>query len=85
MTMARYKMVVVFDVHEKVEMKYVYRELTEHDKTVRGSLAYEALKGIERNDPHINELYDDVIARIVKSSKHRITYDIASFDKIKEE
>jgi hypothetical protein len=25
-TMARYKMTVVFDVHEEVKMKYVYQE-----------------------------------------------------------
>jgi hypothetical protein len=85
--MARYRMTVVFDVHEEVKMKYVYQEgLT--DKITSG---YEALTVIEKNalmvkqQSHINKLYDDVIERIETSPKHPITYDIVSFEKLKEE
>jgi hypothetical protein len=39
--MARYKMTVVFDVHEEVEMKYVYREDIDNDNV---PLPYEPLK-----------------------------------------
>jgi hypothetical protein len=84
-TMARYQMTVVFDVHEEVEMKYVYRELMDHDKTAPGSLAYEALKGTKPNHPHINKLYDDVIDRIDTSIKHPTTYNIVSFEKLKDQ
>jgi hypothetical protein len=85
---ARYKMTVVLDVHEEVDMKYVYQGGI-HDKI---TLAYEPLNvGIEdlsvmdKTKPHINKLYDDVIERIEASLKHPITYDIVSFEKLKEE
>jgi hypothetical protein len=83
--MARYKMTVVFDVHEEVEMTYVYREDIDNDKV---QLPYEPLKRSERTtivadeQPHINKLYDDVIERIEASHKHPITYDIVSFEEI---
>jgi hypothetical protein len=78
---ARYKMTVVFDVHEEVKMQYVYRENIDKD----------ALKGIEdttvrgKKQSHINKLFEDVIERIETSLKHPITYDIVSFEKLKEE
>jgi hypothetical protein len=83
--MARYKMTVIFDVHEELNMKYVYRELMDEE----AALAYEASKidyavVIERK-PHINNLYDDVIERIETSPKHPITYDIISFEKLNGE
>jgi hypothetical protein len=81
----RYKMTVVFDVHEEVEMKYVFREGIDKDKADMGSLYYESLKGFENSNPHINKLYEDVIERIETSLKHPITYDIVSFEKLKEE
>jgi hypothetical protein len=82
---ARYKMTIVFDVHEEVEMKYVFREGIDKDKAEMGSLYYEALKGFENSNPHINKLYEDVIERIDTSFKHPITYHIVSFDKLREE
>jgi hypothetical protein len=85
---ARYKMTVVLHVHEEVEMKYVYHGGI-HDKI---TLAYEPLNVaiddaavIGEKQPHINKLYEDVIERIETSLKHPITYDIASFEKLKEE
>jgi hypothetical protein len=87
-TVARYKMTVVFDVHEEVKMKYVHQEEIGKDKV---TLANEAAKVIEKTSvlikqlPHINKLYDDVIERIETSLKHPITYDITSFEKLKEE
>jgi hypothetical protein len=81
--MARYKMTVVFDVHEEVEMKYVVREEIDKYTTEMGSLYYDTLKGFENSNPHINKLYEDIIERIETSPKHPITYDIVSFDKLK--
>ena len=84
--MARYKMTVVFDVHEEVEMTYVYREDIDNDKV---PLAYEPLKRSEsaaivvEEQPHINKLYEDVIERIEASHRHPITYDIVSFETLK--
>ena len=81
--MAKYKMTVLFDVHEEVEMKYVYRDDIDNDNV---SLPYEPLKRSEstgvmtREQPHINKLYDDVIERIEASHRHPITYDIVSFE-----
>jgi hypothetical protein len=74
-------MTVVLGIHEEVEMKYVYR--SEIGTANTEPPPYEALKGIERNHPHINELYDDVIERIEASLKHPITYDIISFEELK--
>jgi hypothetical protein len=82
---ARYKMTVVFHVHDEVEMKYVFREGMDKDKAEMGSLYYEALKGFENSNPHINKLYEDVIERIDTSLKHPITYDIVSFEKLRDE
>jgi hypothetical protein len=84
--MARYKMTVVFDVHEAVQMKYVVGK----DGFDMASLQYETSRGsedyhYEKTEPHINKLYDDVIERIETSPKHPITYDIVSFEKLKEE
>jgi hypothetical protein len=87
-TVARYKMTVVFDVHEEVKMKCVRQEEIDKDKV---TLANEAANAIENTAvlikqlPHINKLYDDVIERIETSLKHPITYDITSFEKLKEE
>jgi hypothetical protein len=81
--MARYEMTVVFDVHEEVEMKYVFRERIDKDIAEMGSLYYEALKEFENSNPHINKLYEDIIERIDTSPKHPITYDIVSFEKLK--
>jgi hypothetical protein len=83
-TVARYRMTVVFDVHEEVEMKYVYREETDNAK------ADDVLKRIEssgdgKRRPHINKLFEDVLERIETSPKHPITYDILSFDEVKAE
>jgi len=62
--MARYKMTVMFDVHEEVDMKYVLRERIDKDIAEMGSLYYEALKVFENSNPHINKLYEDIIERI---------------------
>ena len=84
--MARYKMTVMFDVHEEVEMKYVYRGGIDSDKV---NLVYEPLKRSESTaiitieQPHINRLYKEVLERIETSLKHPITYDIVSFEKLK--
>jgi hypothetical protein len=84
--MARYKMTVLFDANEEVEMKYVHREVTDNDMV---TLAYEPVKRSESDaittneQPHINRLYEDVIERIETSPKHPITYDIVSFEKMK--
>jgi hypothetical protein len=75
--MARYKMTVLFNSHEELEMKYLHQEEMDGDKV---TLAYEAVKS---EDPHINKLYDDLIERIETSLKHPITYDIVSFEKMK--
>ncbi len=86
--MARYKMTVLFDAHEEVEMKYVRREEIDNDKL---TLAYDPVKRSQsaaimtKEQPHINKLYEDVIERIETSPKHPITYDIVSFEKLKEE
>jgi uncharacterized protein YukJ len=81
---ARYKMTVVFDVHEEVEMKYVYRCHVNQETAEMEPLPYEDLKGTN-TQPHINKLYDDVIERIETSPKHPITYDIISFEELKAE
>jgi hypothetical protein len=81
--MARYKMTVVFDVHEEVEMRYVLREGIDKHISEMGSLYYEVLKGFENANPHINKLYEEVLERIETSHKHPITYDIVSFEKLK--
>ena len=81
--MARYKMTVMFDVHEEVDMKYVLRERIDKDIAEMGSLYYEALKEFEASNSHINKLYEDIIERIETSPKHPITYDIVSFEKVK--
>ena len=82
--MARYKMTVVFDVHEAVEMRYVYRPHINQETVEMELLRDEALRG-KTTQPHINKLYDDVIERIETSLKHPITYDIISFEKLKTE
>jgi hypothetical protein len=85
-TVARYKMTVVFNAHEELEMKHVYQERADGEKT---ALTYEDSKEnvtvIIKGQLHINRLYDDVIERIETSPKHPITYDIVSFEKLKEE
>jgi hypothetical protein len=81
---ARYKMTVVLDVHEEVDMRYVHQEGIK-DKITS---AYEALKVTDsdkKTRPHINKLYEDIVERIERSLKHPITYDIVSFEKLKEE
>jgi hypothetical protein len=75
--MARYKMTVVFDVHEEVAMKYVLQEQIDNAESDVGLR-------LKTKQPHINKLYDDVIERIDTSFKHPITYDIISFEKLKE-
>jgi hypothetical protein len=85
--MARYKMTVVFDVHEEVQMKYVSRETASEDGFAMAPLQYDVLGVTEsdkKQDPHINKLYEDVLERIETSPKHPITYDIVSFEKLKE-
>jgi hypothetical protein len=77
----RYKMTVVFDVHEEVKMQYVYRENIDKDALKR--IEDTAVRG--KNKSHINNLYDDVIERIETSLKHPITYDIVSFEKLEDE
>jgi hypothetical protein len=78
--MSKYKMTVVFEVHEEVEMKYVYREGTGDN--------HESAKGVEnapvigKTPPHINKLYEDVFERIETAHKHPITYEIVSFGKL---
>jgi hypothetical protein len=84
--MARYKMTVVFDAHEEVEMKYVVKERSDGEL----SLAQEAsevttLQSSRKRQPHINNLFEDVLERIDTSPKHQITYDIISFEKLKDE
>jgi hypothetical protein len=84
--MARYKMTVVFDVHEEVEMKFAYQNA---DKDIDNMESpYVALKGVDISDgkktrPHINKLYEDIIERIAASLRHPITYDIVSFEELK--
>jgi hypothetical protein len=87
--MARYRMTVVFDVHDEVEMKYVYLEDINKDKTDIGSLPNEASVGRKLysydKGSHINKLYEDVLERIETSTRHPITYDIVSFEKLEQE
>jgi hypothetical protein len=79
--MTRYKMTVVFDVHEEVEMKYVRQErIITSDHEVLQGIETTALIG--RDQSHINKLYDDIIERIETSLKHPITYDIVKFEKV---
>jgi hypothetical protein len=85
--MARYKMTIVFDVHEEVAMKYVVQESLD---TVKFALAKEATRAAnydidKKKQPHINKLYGDIFERIETSSKHPITYDILSFEKLRAE
>jgi hypothetical protein len=85
--MARYKMTVVFDVHEEITMKYVVQESLDAERVAvvkedMGRVNYEANK---RKQPHINKLYEDIFERIETSSKHPITYDIISFEKLNKE
>jgi hypothetical protein len=68
---ARYKMTVVFDVHEAVEMSYVYRGHINQETIEMELLSYEALKG-RNTQPHINKLYDDVVERIQRSKKQAL-------------
>jgi hypothetical protein len=82
---ARYKMTVVLDVHEEVEMKYVYRGDINKETAEMGPLPYEALHGIENTQPHINKLYEDVLERIDTAHKHPITYDIILFEELEED
>jgi hypothetical protein len=83
--MTRYKMTVVFDVHEEVEMKYVYRGHMNQETAEMELLPHEALKGIDKAQAHINKLYEDVLERIETSPKHPITYNITSFEKLKRD
>jgi deoxyadenosine/deoxycytidine kinase len=85
--MTRYKMMIVFDAHEEVPMKYVVQERLDGEKV---ALAQEVMRGVsyesdKNRQPHINKLYEDIFERIETSSKHPITYDIISFEKLKEE
>jgi hypothetical protein len=85
--MARYKMTVVFDVNEAIEMKHRVVETIVRDIDM-GKFEYKVVKTAENYDdrqPHINKLYEDVLERIETSPKHPITYDIVSFEKLKEE
>jgi hypothetical protein len=50
--MARYKMTVVFDVHEEVAMKYVLQEQIDNAESDVGLR-------LKTKQPHINKLYDD--------------------------
>jgi hypothetical protein len=83
--MARYKLTVVFKVHEEVEMKSVHQEQIDQDEAETRSLPYQASKRIEKSRPHINKLYEDIFERIEAAHQHPITYDIVSFDKLKDE
>jgi hypothetical protein len=76
--MAMYKMTVLFDTNEDVDMNDIHQEEIDADKV---PLAYELVN----DQPHINRLYEDVIERIETSPKHPITYDIVSFERLKEE
>jgi hypothetical protein len=83
--MARYKMTVVFDAHEEVEMKSLSIKAIDKDIDVR-SLDFSIVRTSEDYDgrqPHINKLYEDVLERIETSPKHPVTYDIVSFEKLK--
>jgi hypothetical protein len=80
--MARYRMTVLFDAHEELEMKYVAR-VEDKDRYEIVPLQDEALKVIK--SPHINKLYEDVLERMETSLRHPVTYDIVSFEKLKEE
>jgi hypothetical protein len=85
--MAKYKMTIVFDVHEEVPMKYFVQESLDAEKV---ALAQEAVGGVKyqtdkKTQPHVNKLYEDIFERIETSSKHPITYDIISFEKLKKE
>jgi len=85
--MARYKMTVVFDVHEEIEMKPRFVETIVRDRDMR-ELDYKVVKTSENYDgrqPHINKLYEDVLERIDTSPKHPITYDIVSFERLEGE
>ena len=85
--MARYKMIVVFDVHEELEMKPIFVEKMHKDIDVK-VLDYAIVKTSDSHDskqPHVNRLYEDVLERIETSPKHPITYDIVSFEKLTEE
>jgi hypothetical protein len=50
--MARYKMTVVFDVHEEMAMKYVLQEQIDNAESDVGLR-------LKAKQPHINKLYDD--------------------------
>ena len=78
--MTRYKMTVMFDVHEEALMKYVLRGEGDRDRFDIVPLQDEALRVID--NPHINKLYEDVLERIEASPKHPVTYDIVSFEKL---
>jgi len=78
--MTRYKMTVMFDVHEEALMKYVLRGEEDRDRFDIVPLQDEALRVID--NPHINKLYEDVLERIEASPKHPVTYDIVSFEKL---
>jgi hypothetical protein len=85
--MARYKMTVVFDVNEGIEMRPRFVETIVRDTDIR-DLDHKVVKTSEDYDdrqPHINKLYEDVLERIETSPKHPITYDIVSFEKLREE
>jgi hypothetical protein len=52
---------------------------------------HEAAKGVENTavigkmKAHLNKLYEDVFEQIETADKHPITYEIVSFEKLKEE
>jgi hypothetical protein len=85
--MARYKMTIIFDVHEEVAMKYVVQESLDAEKV---ALTKEAMMEVEygfdkKSQPHINKLCDDIFERIDSACKHPITYDIILFEKLRKE
>jgi hypothetical protein len=87
-TVARYKMTIVFDVHEKAKMKHLHEEEIDKDKVTSTNEAAKKIEGIAvmgKTEPHINRLFEDIVERIERSLKHPITYDIVSFEKLKEE
>jgi hypothetical protein len=82
--MTRYKMTVVFDVHEDVGMKHRFVERIDRDIYTEelDHRIIETSGHYDDTQPHINKLYEDVLERIETSSNHPITYEIVSFDKL---
>ena len=85
--MARYKMTVVFDVHDDEDRKQleILRKTHKRRPFGRPTDKDRKLEELEHN-PFVDDFMRDIARRLkVDHFKFRTTYEITSFEKLKEE